>query len=99
MKVKKVGASKVAGTSLQGRIYTTYARLVKALGKPNTRGDRYKTDAEWVLQIDGAIVTIYNYKDGKSYLGKKGLPLSRITDWHIGGKSKRVVGLIRSILG
>ena len=98
---KKVDWGRATGTSLQGRIYTTYARLVKVFGKPPTRGDGYKVDAEWTLQHSPSrkIITIYNYKDGKNYLGRKGLPVSRITDWHIGGKTRSVVNLIRQALG
>ncbi|KKN62628.1 hypothetical protein LCGC14_0510390 [marine sediment metagenome] len=97
---KKVAFRRAEGGSLQGRINTTYARLVKVFGQPNSKGDGYKVDVQWILQAGpGVIVTIYNWKDGKNYLGKEGLAVSRIRDWHIGGETKGVVNLIRAALG
>jgi hypothetical protein len=73
------------GTSLNGYITVAYADLVALLGKPNSEGDRYKTDANWDLTVRGKAMSIYNYKDGKNYLGFRGLKTKDITDWHIGG--------------
>ena len=72
-------------TSLVGAIDTSYKQLVKLLGKPNREGDGYKVDAEWELEINGKIMTIYNYKDGKNYNGKSGIATTKLRDWHIGG--------------
>jgi len=72
-------------THLVGAIDCSYKQLVNLLGKPNSLGDDYKTDAEWELEINGKVVTIYNYKDGKNYCGKDGLATSKLRDWHIGG--------------
>lgn len=73
-----------------------------------------KCDAQWVMRFypfgqeftrvlmmgndDGLVATIYNYKDGKRYLGRKGQPVSAIRNWHIGGKQSDVVGYIASML-
>jgi len=73
------------GTSLVGEIKVPYKKLVKLLGKPNANGDDYKTDAEWGIVVNDKIMTIYNYKDGKNYLGKNGIATTKLTDWHIGG--------------
>jgi len=95
---KKAPYKKAVGTSLQGYVDTTYRKLVSVFGKA-TKGDGYKTDAEWIVQFsDGTIATVYNYKDGKNYNGKDGLPLSKIRDWHIGGRSKRAVTLVKAAL-
>lgn len=72
-------------TSLVGAIDCSYKQLVDLLGKPNRIGDEYKTDAEWELEINGKVVTIYNYKDGKNYNGKNGIAKKDLRDWHIGG--------------
>lgn len=73
------------GGSLQGAIDEDYRKLKKVFGKPHT-SDEYKVDAEWdVLFEDGTYATIYNYKTGKNYNGKHGLPKTKIRDWHIGG--------------
>lgn len=72
------------GTSLSGYITTPYKNLVKLLGKPNADGDDYKTDAEWCIVVNGKVMTIYNYKDGKNYCGKNGIATTKLTDWHIG---------------
>ena len=97
LSIKRVARSHAYGTSLQGYIRVSYTKLVRILGRP-LKGDGYKTDAEWVLKIGLRIVTIYNYKTGKSYLGPKGLPISKITNWNVGGTSKEVVSLVRQAL-
>jgi hypothetical protein len=56
-------------------------------------------DAEWEIEFeDGKVATIYNYKDGKNYNGKSGLPKRKITDWHIGGYSKDVMERVQNLL-
>lgn len=87
------------GTSLQGEILLTFAELKAAFGKP-TSGDGYKVDAQWILRDPetGTLATIYNYKDGKNYLGSSGTPKTKITEWHIGGRDKQAVHLVYSLL-
>jgi hypothetical protein len=93
-----VSTSEVNGTCLQGYVDVTYAKLKSKFGKP-LDGDGYKVDAEWVVKFkDGTVATIYNYKDGKNYCGKSGTPKTQITDWHIGGNSKRAVALVEAAL-
>lgn len=72
-------------THLVGAIDCSYKELVKLLGKPNREGDTYKTDAEWEIEVNGKVITIYNYKDGKNYNGKHGIATTKLRDWHIGG--------------
>jgi hypothetical protein len=71
---------------LVGAIDCSYAKLVKLLGPPNAQHDDYKSDAEWSLRVNGKVMTIYNYKDGKNYNGKSGIATTRLRDWHIGGE-------------
>lgn len=86
------------GTSLVGHIIVDYAKLKKAFGNP-TKSDGYKSDAEWeILFEDGTIATIYNYKDGKNYLGKNGKPKTKIRDWHIGGKDEKAYENVLKVL-
>jgi hypothetical protein len=85
-------------TCLQGYIDAGYSELINLFGKP-TGGDKYKVDAEWVLQFeDGMVATIYNYKSGKNYNGDSGLATEQIRDWHIGGHDKKVVDRVQIIL-
>ena len=99
MKFKEASWDKVSGTCLQGYIDVTYAQLKKVFGKEHSNGDGYKVDAEWCLEFaDGTVATIYNYKDGKNYCGRSGLPKSKITDWHIGGKSSKAVAAVEDAL-
>lgn len=89
---------KVGGTSLVGEIVTNYKTLKKLFGKPHG-SDGYKSDAEWYIEFeDGLVATIYNWKDGKNYCGKSGLPKSKITDWHIGGIERVVVNRIQEMI-
>lgn len=75
-------------TSLQGELYAPYWAVVKVFGEPNAECDGYKTDAEWNIQTPHGVATIYNWKDGKNYLGDEGLELDEIDEWHIGGHNK-----------
>lgn len=90
---------KSTGTCLQGYIDADFFDLVNLFGEP-LEGDGYKVDAEWIIEFDnGEIATIYNYKDGYNYNGPEtGTPTELITDWHIGGKSKKAVELVSDLL-
>jgi hypothetical protein len=88
MKYQSVPVEQANGTSLQGYIDADYDTLVGLFSEPDT-SEGYKTDAEWIIKFeDGAVATIYDYKTGKNYNGKEGLPAPRNRDWHIGGFSK-----------
>ena len=85
-------------TWLQGHIEATYQQLVKAFGLPNSQGDTTKTDAEWLLSTDKGVATIYNWKNGKAYMGKNGDTIENITFWNIGGTNPIVVEEIKNYL-
>ena len=86
------------GTCLQGYVTSDYSNIVRVFGEP-TECDGYKVDAEWVIQFsDGKIATIYNWKNGKNYCGDDGLDPEDIKEWHIGGKSTKVVSRIQKLL-
>lgn len=89
----------ISGTSGQGEVDVAYADLVRAFGPPTSTGDDYKIDAEWTLVDDsGNVVTIYNYKTGRNYLGSEGLDVEDIRDWHIGGNKPEVVKEVQAAL-
>ena len=79
-------SASVVGTSLAGKIDVSYSNLVKLFGAPNSTGDECKIDAEWEFKMNGKVMTIYNYKNGKNYNGKSGLATSRIRNWHVGAE-------------
>jgi hypothetical protein len=86
------------GTSLCGEIRVPYARLVELFGEPSD-GDGYKTDAQWTLRISGNVIaTIYNYKDGPNYIGDRGTPVVEIVDWHVGGKGREALLLVKDLI-
>jgi hypothetical protein len=67
----------VNGTSLVGEDKCNYNDLKRIFGKPSmemvTSGCQWRSEFE-----DGKeVATIYNYKDGKNYNGKSGLPKRR----------------------
>ena len=80
-----------SGSSLQGKIKTTYDKLVEVFGEPTyTDASPYeKVNANWTLDIkvpyedefgedfNYVTATIYNWKDGY-------IPTEEY-DWHIGG--------------
>jgi hypothetical protein len=84
----------VGGTFLQGYIKASYDQLVKTFGEPHDpNGDNYKTDVEWAFEFaDGTVATLYNWKNGKNYLGEaEGLELNDIYEWNVGGNSDKAV--------
>ncbi len=77
------------GFSLQGYVKTTFGQLVKAFGQPEINPSD-KVIHQWVLNIEGVICTVYDYKEH--------LNTGKAEDWHIGGKQKIAVKLIEQIL-
>lgn len=88
-KISSINKVSPIGTSFQGYLLSSYENIVRVYGDP-MEGD-YKTDVEWVIKWeDGLVGTIYNWKNGKNYLGEKGLEVEDITEWNIGGAKKIV---------
>ena len=50
------------------------------------------------IAYDPVVVSIYNWKNGKNYLGLEGLQVNEITDWNIGGFSPRAVEIVEDVL-
>ena len=88
------------GTFLQGEIDCSYADLVKVFGKETSKGDEYKTQAEWLIRFPcGTVATIYDYKEGDAYNGRgNGKPKTKVRDWHVGGRSFRAAELVRAAM-
>lgn len=87
----------VGGTFLQGYITAGYRDLLAKFG-PHLSGDGYKVDAEWNLLFDdGTVASIYNWKNGPSYLGNTAR-LGAIDEWNIGGSSSRAVEMVKEVL-
>lgn len=86
MKITDEGMKLRNGTSLQGYVKTEYDHLVGLFGEPYTNPDNHKTDVEWIVSTPYGPAAIYNYKNGHSYLGKSGLKLEEMDEWHVGGK-------------
>ena len=88
----------VNGASLVGEVKATYAELRSLFGKP-LDWECDKVDAQWIVEFsDGTIATIYNWKDGVAYLGEAGLPVKKITDWHVGGLSSAAHAMVQIAL-
>ncbi len=80
---------KRSGTSFRGYLYAEYSELVEKFGEPHSLENNHKIDAEWIVDTPHGVATIYNYKNGYSYLGKSGLELEEMDEWHIGGNDKQ----------
>lgn len=77
---------KISGTRFRGYIETTYDELVARFGEPYIAPrDDHKVDVEWIIDTPHGVTTIYNYKNGYSYLGLSGLKLEEMDEWHVGG--------------
>ena len=84
------------GTSFKGYLLANYNDLVSVFSWPITNIDDCKIDAEWIIKTPFGIATIYNYKDGKSYLGDDGLDFINICEWHVGGKNTETYVYIKN---
>lgn len=70
------------GSSLKGYINCTYQELVKVLGEPtypNPSGDN-KVQKEWVIQFNGNVYTIYDWKTYDS-----DYTINILNEFHVGG--------------
>lgn len=76
---------KRSGTSFRGYLYAEYSELVEKFGEPHSLENNHKIDAEWIVDTPHGVATIYNYKNGKAYLGRQGLDAPKIVAWHVGG--------------
>lgn len=82
---------------LQGRIDTSYDVLCETFGSPNSEGDQYKVQVEWMIQFsDGTYATIYDWKMSEEYNGGDGVEPKDITDWHIGGTTHSAVDRVNA---
>src|SRR5258708_2795250 len=85
------------GTERQGYLTASYDHLVSLFGEP-LQGDHDKVDANWIIETDRGIGTIYNYKDGKAWLGDGGRDVQDITFWHVGGADEAAAQAIMEIV-
>ena len=91
-KIKRINSSEtnISGTCFADSMLASYKDIFDKLGPPCDSFDNYKSDAEWILEFeDGTVATIYNWKNGKNYLGDDGLEVDQITEWNVGGHSKK----------
>jgi hypothetical protein len=90
----------VGGTTLQGYLRASFEQLLRAFGSPHMdQCDHYKTDVEWAFRFaDGTIATLYNWKNGKNYLGDEGLELNDIYTWNVGGFNEKAVTKLKERL-
>ncbi len=92
MIMKKIEST--GGSYLQGVVRASYKQLLKVFGESHGN-DGYKTDFEWSFEFDdGTVANIYNWKDGKNYLGPDGLEPENIYEWHVGGHSQKAVARV-----
>jgi uncharacterized protein (DUF2147 family) len=90
----------VTGTTLQGNLEISYAKLIKIFGEPHVKRTApldNKTDVEWCFieerhGVDNVMFTIYNWKNGPVYTGKG--KVEEITQWHVGGYNSRSLDIV-----
>ena len=86
-------------SSLVGYIEADYIELIAIFGAPTPEFDDLKSDAEWHIKFDDdTIATIYNYKNGRNYLGAQANHVRDIKNWHVGGYSEKALILVQSLL-
>jgi hypothetical protein len=79
------------GTSLKGQVYTTYDKLVSALGKPKGGSADGKTTCEWIVEFeDGSVVTIHDWKTSNT-------PKDPY-NWNVGAKNHTPLDYLEALL-
>ena len=77
----------IHGSSRRGYIDATYSQLLEVLGEPTydePSGDE-KTQMEWVVEFEGSIFTIY---DWKTY--SRNYTENELTRFNVGGKNSTI---------
>lgn len=78
--------NEINGTGFIGAVDASYKEICSLFGKPMRYEQSGKADVMWVVKFsDDTVASIYNWKDGRAYLGDEGLPVDKIKQWHVGG--------------
>jgi len=86
------------GSSHVGDIDATYKEICSLFGKPLSY-DKGKVDVHWVVKFsDGTVASIYNWKNGKAYMGEHGLAVKSINRWSVGGLDQASSTLVQIAL-
>ena len=76
--------NKTNGSSLKGYISITYPQLVSILGEPTypTESGDGKVQKEWVVEFEGNVFTIYDWKTfDEDYT------MNELYEFHVGGET------------
>jgi hypothetical protein len=93
--IKHDSALEASGTSLQGYIVTTRAKLINAFGKPNSYAEGDKVTLEWCLDFGGGVIaTVYDWKRYEL----KTPQLNEEMTYHIGGLNQESVLMVKKAL-
>ena len=76
-----------SGTSFRNiYIETSAGKLIDALGLPSREGTMDdKVQMSWIFEVDGKIVTLYDYKEDFDITSKSGT--KKKIEWHVGGNN------------
>lgn len=94
--MKKINKTEAIISSFKGEIQVDYDTLVAVFGEPHYihKNNMSKVDVEWGFDFDGVVAIIYNWKNGKNYLGVDGLELKDIEKWNVGGSDDKAVEVV-----
>lgn len=91
--------NEINGTGFIGAVDASYKEICSLFGKPMHYEQSGKVDVMWVVKFsDDTVASIYNWKDGKAYLGDKGLSVDKIKQWHVGGHVNSAQTLVQIAL-
>ena len=91
-KVEKADEGELEGTCLQGYIDASYDYLLEMFGEHEGASGDGKVQAEWMLKINGVVVTIYDWKYYDT-------PVERVKKWNIGGHGKEAAEQLKNLMG
>ena len=76
-----------------------YDHLVEAFGESTINGYSDKIDAEWYIAGDYDIARLYNWKNGRAYLGDAGPATENVTVWQIRTRKLKTIDEVLSRIG
>lgn len=82
-----------------GTIEATYTELVELFGQPTSKGDGYKSEAQWDVKLVAGHkpVQIYNYKTSRSY-DSANPSIYEVKEWSVQGHDSGAMDWLRGMV-
>lgn len=81
---------KIVGSGLRGYVLVSFGELKSVLGHPFGPSPDGKITAEWHIEVNGVVASIYDYKGDCPRSAKA-------CEWHIGGHDNSALSLVHHL--